>query len=148
MTGTYGINLVQFEVFFRISGDAVKSLQHLFESNSSALTLKTVSRRFSCILFLVFVLTEDTRKNILSATALLTEAIKQVRTKVASSLNALCWSTPIEKSSLSTGSPSLNGASSFQLTKHFCLYCCSILLTFPAWCIKGNLENTGLENIT
>jgi hypothetical protein len=48
--------------FFSISGDAVKSLQHLFESNSSALTLTIASRRFSYILFLVFVLMEDNKR--------------------------------------------------------------------------------------
>ena len=88
MSGTYGINLVRYEVFFSISGDAGKSLQHLPESSSSALTLTTVSRRFSCILFLAFVLTEDTRENIPSTTALLTGVTGQVRSKVASSLNA------------------------------------------------------------
>jgi hypothetical protein len=118
-------------------------LQHLLESNSSALTLKIASKRFSCILFLVFILTEDTRENILSITALLTGVIRHVRTKVASSLNALCLSTPIQNCSVSTGSLFfLNGASYFQLTKGICS---SILLTFPAWCIKGNLENIGLE---
>jgi len=75
--------------FFSISGDAVKSLQHLLEINSSALTVTIASRRFSCILFLAFVL-KDTRENILSNTALLTEVIRQVRAMVASSLNALC----------------------------------------------------------
>jgi hypothetical protein len=76
--------------FFSISGDAMKSLQHLFESNSSALTLTIASRRFSCILFVAFVLTEDTRESMLSTAALLTGVIRQVRAKVASSLNALC----------------------------------------------------------
>jgi hypothetical protein len=59
-------------MFFSISVDAVKSFQHLLESNSSALTLKIASRRFSCLLFLAFVLTEDIRENILSTAALLT----------------------------------------------------------------------------
>jgi hypothetical protein len=68
MSGTYSINLVRCEVF-SISGDAMNSLQHLFESNSSALTL-TIG--FSCRLFLAFVLMEDIRENILSTTALLT----------------------------------------------------------------------------
>ena len=68
----------------------MKSLQHLLESNSSALTLTIASRRFSCILFLALVLTEDTRENILSNTALPTGVFRQVRAKVASSLNALC----------------------------------------------------------
>jgi hypothetical protein len=90
MSATYGINLVRCKVFFSISGDAMKSLQHLFESSSSALTLTIASRRFSCILFLAFVLMEVTRENILSTTALLTGVIGLVRAKVASSLNALC----------------------------------------------------------
>jgi hypothetical protein len=90
MSGTYDINLVRCEVFFSISRDAMKSFQHLLERNISALTLRVASRRFSCILFLVFVLTEDTRENILSTTALLIGVIRQVRAKVASSLNALC----------------------------------------------------------
>jgi hypothetical protein len=47
----------------------MKSLQHLFESNSYALTLAIASKRFSCILFLAFVLMEDKRENILSTTA-------------------------------------------------------------------------------
>ena len=35
---------------------------------------------------------------------------------------------------------------SLQSTKGICLYCSSILLTlFPAWCIKDNSENIGLE---
>jgi hypothetical protein len=89
MSGTYGINLARCEVFFSISGDAMKSLKHLFESNSSGLTLTIASRRFSCILFLASVLMEDTRQNILPTTALLTGVIRQVRAMVVSSLNAL-----------------------------------------------------------
>ena len=88
MSGRYSINLVRCEVLFSISGDAVKSLQHLLESNISALTLTIASIRFSCILCLAFILTEHTRENILSTTALLTGGIRQVRAKVASSLNA------------------------------------------------------------
>jgi len=65
----------------------MKPLQHLLESNSSALTLTNASRRFSCILFLAFVLT-DTRENILSTTALLTGVTRQVRAKVVNSLSA------------------------------------------------------------
>ena len=89
VSGTYRINLVQCGVF-SISGDAVKFLQPLLESNCSALTLANASIRFSCILCLAFVLAEDTRENILSTTALLTEFITQVSAKVAISLNGLC----------------------------------------------------------
>jgi len=78
-------------------------MQHMLESNSSALTLTIALRRFSCSLFLAFIVTEDTTENILSTTALLTEVIKQVRAKVVSSLNALCRSTPIQNCSVSTG---------------------------------------------
>jgi hypothetical protein len=60
----------------------------MLESNSSAPTLTSPSR-FS---FLAFVLTEDTRENILSTTALLTGVIKQVRAKVASSFNPKLFS--------------------------------------------------------
>jgi hypothetical protein len=88
MSGTYGINLIQCEVF-SISGDAVKSLQPLLKSNYFALTLTIESRRFSCILCHAFVLTDDTKENMPSTTALLTGFIRQVRTKVASSLNAV-----------------------------------------------------------
>jgi hypothetical protein len=90
MSGTYGINLVQCEVFFSISGDAMKSLQHLFESNSSALTLTVASRRFSCFLLLAIILMEDTRENILSTTTLLTGVVRQIRAKVVSSSNTVC----------------------------------------------------------
>jgi hypothetical protein len=55
----------------------------LFKSSSSALTLTIASRRFSCILFLAFILMDDTRENILSTAALLTAVIGQVRAKVA-----------------------------------------------------------------
>jgi len=89
MSGTYGINLVQCEIF-SISEDAVKFLQPLLESNCSALTLRIASRRFSCILCLAFVLTEDTRENVFSTTALLKGFIRQLRAKFVSSLNALC----------------------------------------------------------
>jgi hypothetical protein len=68
----------------------VKFLQHLLESSSSALTLTIALRRFSFILFLAFVLAEDTIENILSTTAFLTGVIRQVRAKVASSVNACC----------------------------------------------------------
>jgi hypothetical protein len=64
----------------------MKSWQHLFGSNSSALTLTVASRRFSCVVFLAFVLLEDTGENILSISALLTGVIRQVRAKVASYL--------------------------------------------------------------
>jgi hypothetical protein len=74
--------------FFSIFGDAVMSLQRLLESNSSALTVTIASRRFSCILFLAYVLTERTRENILSTTAFLTGVVRQVKAKVESSLNA------------------------------------------------------------
>jgi hypothetical protein len=66
----------------------VKSLQHLLESSSFALTVTIASRRFSFILFLALVLTVDTIENILSITALLTGFIRQVRAKVVSSVNA------------------------------------------------------------
>jgi hypothetical protein len=69
--------------FFSISGDAVNSLQHLLESNTSALTLTIASRRFSCTLCLASVLTDETRENILSTKALLTGVTGQVRAKVA-----------------------------------------------------------------
>jgi hypothetical protein len=49
---------------FRISGDSVKSLQHLLEGSSFALTVTIASRRLNCIPFLAFVVTEDTRENI------------------------------------------------------------------------------------
>ena len=90
---------------------------------------------------------EDTRENILSTTVLLTGIIRQVRAKVASSLNALSWNIPIQNCSVSTGNPSfLRGASSFHSTKGICLYYSSIMLAlFPAWCIKSNSENKGLE---
>jgi hypothetical protein len=68
-------------LFLSISGDALKSLHHLLESNSSALTFTIALRKFSCILFLAFVLTEDTRENILSTTVLLKGVIRQVREK-------------------------------------------------------------------
>jgi len=80
VSGTYGINLVQCEVF-SISRDAVRFLQPFIENSCSALTLTIASRRFSCILCLAFVLTEDTRENTLSTTALLTGFNRQVRAK-------------------------------------------------------------------
>jgi hypothetical protein len=79
---------VFFFFLFGISGDAMKFLQHLLESNSSVLTFTIALRRFSYILFLAFVLTEDTRESTLPNTALLKGLIKEVRAKMARSLNA------------------------------------------------------------
>ena len=89
------INLVQRGCFSLAFLEIEWSLQHLFGSNSSALILTVVPRRFSCILFLAFVLTENTRENILSTKALLIGVIRHLRAKMASFLNAWCWSTAV-----------------------------------------------------
>jgi hypothetical protein len=142
MSATYGINLVCCAVFWGISGDAMKSLQYLLESNSCASTLTVASRRFSCILFLAFALTEDTRENILLTAALLTGVIRKVRAKVATFI--LKYTNP--KMFSATGKLFFLNVASSQSMKDICLYSSAILLTlFPAWCIKGNSENIGFE---
>jgi hypothetical protein len=78
---------------------------------------------------------------------LLTGVIGLVRAKVASSLNALCWTTPIRNCSVSTGNPSFLNALAADLFKiqtllttqlfhNYCVYNFTLSLYSPLLEVK------------